>query len=201
MLLRGVQLRRLAQVTLSAPASPVQAFSARGSGEAGAFTSPQSRGVRGGKLGAGNAPPATTQEYDMSHRTIEVRHEGGTVYLDGRQMTSAEADSLARLLQVAASDARGWAAAQRTAAEMADKLARLEASGLTHITHDPQSGYLARRDGLPVVVTGCGESPALRRGQVGDGPPLEARVRGGRKWRPLSELQSHQRVSEWRVKP
>ena len=137
----------------------------------------------------------------MSNSTIEVRHEGGIVYLDGHGMTAAEADSLARLLQAAASDARGWAAARRTAAEMADKRARLEASGLTHITYDPQSGYLARRDGLPVVVTGCGESPANWPGKVGDGPPLEGRVRGGRKWRPLSELQSHQRVSEWRVKP
>ncbi len=134
-------------------------------------------------------------------RTIEVRHEGGLVYLDGRGMTSAEADSLARLLQAAARDARGWAAARRTAAEMADKLARLEASGLTHIAYAGPGGYLARRDGLPVVVTGCGESPALRRGQVALGPPLEARVYGGRKWRPLSDLQSHQRVSAWRVKP
>ena len=134
-------------------------------------------------------------------RTIEVRHEGGFVYLDGHGMTAAEADSLARLLQAAASDARGWAAVRRAAAEMADKLARLEASGLTHIAYAGPRGYHARRDGLPVVVTDIGESPAYRPGQVGDGPPLEARVYGGRKWRPLSELPSHQRVSEWRVKP
>ena len=137
----------------------------------------------------------------MSHRTIEVRHEGGVVYLDGHGMTVAEAESLARLLQAAAGDARGWAAAQRAAAEMADKLARLEASGLTHIAYAGPRGYHARRDGLPVVVTDRGEAPACRPGQVGDGPPLEARVYGGRKWRPMSELPSHQRVSEWRVKP
>ena len=55
---------------------------------------------------------------------IEVRHEGGIVYLDGHGMTSAEADSLARLLQAKASDARGWAAARRSAAEMTDNRAR-----------------------------------------------------------------------------
>ena len=60
-------------MTLSAPASPAEAFSARGSGEVGAFTSPQSRGVRGGKLGAGTAPPATTQDYDMSTNYYGIR--------------------------------------------------------------------------------------------------------------------------------
>ena len=137
----------------------------------------------------------------MAARTIEVRHEGGLVYLDGHGMTAAEAESLARLLQAAAADARGWAAVRRAAAEMADKVARLEASGLTNITYAGPSGYLARRDGLPVVVTKSGESPARRPGQVGDGPHLEARVYGGRKWRPMSELPSHQHVSAWRVSP
>ena len=137
----------------------------------------------------------------MAARTIEVRHEGGLVYLDGHGMTVAEAESLARLLQAAASEARGWAAVRRAAAEKADKLARLEAGGLTHIAYAGPSGYLARRDGLPVVVTKSGESPARRPGQVGDGPHLEARVYGGRKWRPMSELPSHQHVSAWRVSP
>lgn len=136
----------------------------------------------------------------MSHRTIEVRHEGGLVYLDGRGMTSAEADSLARLLQAAANDARGWAAARRTAAELADKLARLEASGLTHVA-TYRDFFLGRRDGLPVVVRLGEERPANHVGLVGDGSPLEARVYGGRKWRPMSELASHQHVSAWRVKP
>lgn len=137
----------------------------------------------------------------MSNRTIEVRHEGGLVYLDGHGMTVAEAESLARLLQSAASEARGWAAVRRAAAEMADRLARLEASGLTNIAYVYSDTYRARRDGLPVVVSGRGESPASRPGHVGDGPPLEARVYGGRKWRPMSELQSYQHVSAWRVKP
>lgn len=137
----------------------------------------------------------------MAARTIEVRHEGDLVYLDGHGMTAAEAESLARLLQAAAWDARGWAAVRRSEAEMAATLARLEASGLTHIAYVYPDTYLARRDGLPVFVSGLSESPAYRPGQVGDGPPLEARVYGGRKWRPMSELSSLQHVSEWRVAP
>lgn len=133
-------------------------------------------------------------------RHIEVRHEGGIVYLDGHGMTAEEADSLARQLQAAASDARGWAAARRSAAEMADKRARLESYGLTHVTA-VSNGYLARRGGLPVVISifKRGEEPATRPSEVGDGPPLEARVYGGRKWRPLAELLTHQRVSKWRL--
>lgn len=135
----------------------------------------------------------------MTH-TIEVRHEGGIVYLDGHGMTAAEADSLARLLQAGASDARGWAIWRQKDAEGAAERARLEATGLTHIV-SARGGYLARREGLPVVVDAYGERPARRPWQLGDGPPLEARVYGGRKWRPLSEFWPHEYVGAYRVKP
>jgi len=133
-------------------------------------------------------------------RTIEVRHEGGLVYCDGLGMTAAEADSLARLLEAAAHDAREWRHRIEQREARAAEIARLEASGLTHIiTEVWGSGYLARRDGLPVVVTTRGETPARRPGQVGPGPALEGRVYGGRKWRPVAEFSPHQHVNTWRV--
>jgi len=137
-------------------------------------------------------------------RTIEVRHEGGLVYLGGVGMTAAEADSLARLLQAAASDARDWRHRIEQREAQAAEIARWEASGLTHITdgaiwYGGRESCHARRDGLPVVVNGFGETPARRAGQVGPGPALEARVYGGRKWRPLAELSTHQHVSAWRL--
>ena len=137
-------------------------------------------------------------------RTIEVRHEGGLVYLDGVGMTAAEADSLARLLQAAARDAREWRHHIDRLEARAATIARLAASGLTHITDSvrlyggAESRY-ARRDGLPVVVNGLGETAASWPSQVGPGPALEARVYGGRKWRPLAELSTHQHVSAWRL--
>jgi hypothetical protein len=139
-------------------------------------------------------------------RTIEVRHEGGLVYCDGLGMTASEADSLARLLQAAASDARGWRHHLDRMEARAAEIARLEASGLTHITagghyYGGAESRYARRDGLPVVVNGLGETPAHRPIQVGPGPALEARVYGGRKWRPVAELSAHQHVSAWRVVP
>ena len=140
-------------------------------------------------------------------RPIEVRHEGGLVYCDGLGMTAAEAELLARLLQAAASDARAWAAGLRHDQERAAEVARMDASGLTHVTI-AGSGlggrwvtYYARRDGLPVVVGGLSETPARRGGQVGPGPALEARVYGGRKWWPMAELDEGQHVSAWRVVP
>jgi hypothetical protein len=137
-------------------------------------------------------------------RTIEVRHEGGLVYCDGLGMTDAEADSLARLLQAAASDAREWRHRIEQREARAAEIARLEVSGLTHITtgafwYGGAESRYARRDGLPVVVTRFGETPADWPLQVGPGPALEARVYGGRKWRPVAELSPHQHVSAWRV--
>ena len=60
-------------------------------------------------------------------RTIEVHHEGGLVYLDGHGMTDAEADSLARLLQAAASDARWWRRGIEQEQAHLATIARLEA--------------------------------------------------------------------------
>jgi hypothetical protein len=142
----------------------------------------------------------------MSNRMIEIRHEGGLVYLDGLGMTNAEADSLARLLQAAASDARAWRHRIEQQEARAAEIARLEASGLTHITeyvrfYARTATYHARRAGLPVVLNSFGETPASWPLQVGPGPALEARVYGGRKWRPMAELPSHQHVSAWRVAP
>jgi len=137
-------------------------------------------------------------------RTIEVRHDGGLVYCDGLGLTDSEADSLARLLQAAASDAREWRHRIEQREARAAEIARLEASGLTHITtgagwyRGAESRY-ARRAGLPVVVNSFGETPARWTGQVGPGPALEARLYGGRKWRPIAELSEHQHVSAWRV--
>jgi len=138
-------------------------------------------------------------------RTIEVRHEGGLVYCDGLGMTAAEADSLARLLQAAAIDARAWAVGLRHDQAGAAKVAWLEAAGLTHITIAGiglgvrGASYLARRDGLPVVVSPSGEAPARSAAHVGPGPALEARVYGGRKWRPVADLWEYRRISAWRV--
>lgn len=134
----------------------------------------------------------------MSNRKPEVSHEGGIVYLDGYGMTEAEADMLARAIQAAASEARGWAVQRKRAAKVAAEIARLEASGLTHIASS-YGCHLARRAGLPVVVGELGERPARYRSEVGDGPPLEARIYGGRKWWPMSEVWLYRHVSAWRV--
>lgn len=138
-------------------------------------------------------------------RIIEVRHEGGIVYCDGLGMTEEEADSLARLLQAAASDARASAAGLRHDQERAAEVARLEASGLTYVTPagiglgGRYTDYLARRDGLPVVVSPGREAPARSVAQVGPGPNLEALQHAGRKWRPVADLWEHRRISAWRV--
>ena len=137
-------------------------------------------------------------------RTIEVRHESGIVYYGGLGMTAAAADSLARLLEAAASDAREWRHRIEQREARAAEIARLEASGLTHITEGVRiyartGSYYARRDGLPVVVTTRGESPARSPVQVGPGPALEGRVYGGRKWRSVAEFSPHQHVNAWRV--
>jgi hypothetical protein len=138
-------------------------------------------------------------------RIIEVRHEGGIVYLHGVGMTAAEADSLARLLQAAALEAQAWDAGLRHDHERAAEVARLESSGLTHITIAGiglwvrGATYYARRDGLPVVVSPGRETPARSVAQVGSGPNLEALPHAGRKWRPVADLWEHRRISAWRV--
>lgn len=140
-------------------------------------------------------------------RAIEVRHGGGLVYLDGHGMTVAEVGGLVRALEAAARDAKASQFAIEREQAHATTVARLEATGLTHITVPP-AGYVggsgvlfARRDGLPVIVSARGEEPARWPGQLGDGPELEARVYGGRKWRPISQFWLHERVRAWRVKP
>jgi len=138
-------------------------------------------------------------------RTIEVRHEGGLVYLDGYGMTNEEADALARRLATAADAAWSWRRKAEYDRERERRLASMAAGGLTDITlasvYGPggRARYLARRDGLPVVVDGGSERPALYPTEVGPGPALEARVYGGRKWWAHESLTAGQRVSAWRV--
>ena len=138
-------------------------------------------------------------------RTIEVRHEGGLVYLDGYGMTNAEADALARRIATAASAAWSWHRKDEYDRERERNLVSMAARGLTDITPTSVCGsggrprYLARREGLPVVVDGASEREAFSPAEVGHGPALEARVYGGRKWRPMAELQAYRSVSAWRV--
>lgn len=132
---------------------------------------------------------------------MTVTHEGGLVYLDGRGIAAIEADTLARQLTTAAAEARAYRMQREAREKHQREVARLEASGLTHLeTRETyrRQWYIGRRDGLPVAIN-LSERPARWLSEVGAGPPVEWRRYSGRKWRPFAELTASDHVGEWRV--
>lgn len=134
---------------------------------------------------------------------MKVATQGDEVLLDGRPLTVAQALRLSEDLRDAVAEIR------RRQDRLLEEQRRSETwpAGLDYVHPWSDGVKLARRDGLPVVVRynrilhRWEESQAPSRGHVGDGPPVECRVAGGRRWhRPDSRsIHGGQRIAEWRL--
>ncbi len=143
-----------------------------------------------------------------------VRVDGETVYIGGVAMTPDEARTFAQKFNgdvAHAAKQATWAIERREfQAKVAEWIALYELTDVGEFKHGwgmTRRVARARQHGLPVRLDEYGNlTPARMVPEVGPGPALEFRVKGGRKWRPVlwdlrrptSEVGDSY-VAEWRV--
>ncbi len=131
-----------------------------------------------------------------------ITRDGEHLYLDGEEVDAGKASAWVETLRRETYDAQlrlEWRRKREDeAAEVEAQRARVVARAGMHIVVSGDR-IQWRENGQPMVWSyRDGERVASKVAHIGPGPALEFVVRGGRKWRPLAELESYMTVREWR---